>query len=254
MSRGCRYDEAGPWMGGTRCAGHIKRGTFALGKALANYWGGSFGGYACRQNTADASQMSVHGTGRALDFFPQSRGEGDAIAAFLVAHHEQLGIQLVIWWRRDWQCGPGWTVYGGPVPHTDHLHIEQDASAAETIFPSYFLGPAGGNNVFDRAALTYLNNRFEGVRTAQARAAKRQLDAAAKSTARHRQLLVAIQGADADVEEVDRELTILRQRMARLDAFIRAQGADPEAEDDEFGELTDPIIETEGPLEGPDEP
>lgn len=250
MSRGCRYDEAGPWMGGAHCGGHIRRGTFALGKALANFWGGSFGGYACRPNTADESQMSVHGTGRALDFFPQSRAEGDAIAAFLVAHHEELGIQLVIWWRRDWQCGDGWTPYGGPVPHTDHLHIEQDATAAETIFPNYFLH--GDFSIMDKATKTYLDTHFAGIRTAQARAAKRQIQGMQTATARHRAVMLKLGVTGNEIDELDRELTLLRGRVKGIDDFLRAEGADPEDPDDEFAGLTDPVIETEGPLEGPD--
>lgn len=124
MAAGCRYDDAGPWNGGQSCAGRFYPGTEALGEALIKKYGGSYGGYSCRQNTADLSQLSVHGTGRAIDFFPQSKSEGDVIAAWLTANHEKFGIQLVIWWHRDWQCGQGWTSYGGPVPHTDHLHIE----------------------------------------------------------------------------------------------------------------------------------
>jgi hypothetical protein len=140
MARGCRYDEAGPWLGGRTCAGKFYDGTESLGETLKRKYGGSYGGYACRQNTADSSQLSVHGTGRAIDFFPQSKSEGDAIASWLVANHEKFGIQLVIWWYRDWQCGDGWTTYTGPVPHTDHLHIELTIEASRENTSATYLG------------------------------------------------------------------------------------------------------------------
>jgi hypothetical protein len=106
-------------------------GTEALGEHLQAKFGGSYGGYSCRPNTADGSKQSVHGTGRAIDFFPNNKAEGDAIANLCVSNHAKWGIQLVIWWYRDWFCDQGWTSYGGPVPHTDHLHIELTVPAAQ---------------------------------------------------------------------------------------------------------------------------
>ncbi|MET0787214.1 MAG: hypothetical protein ABWY25_10955 [Paenisporosarcina sp.] len=141
MAEGCRYDEAGPWLGGRTCAGKFYSGTEALAESIKRKYGGSYGGYACRQNTADSSQLSVHGTGRAVDFFPQSKSEGDAIAGWLVQNHKKFGIQLVIWYRRDWDCDSGWTSYGGPVPHTDHLHIELTVPASRNnTAATYMIG------------------------------------------------------------------------------------------------------------------
>ena len=124
MAAGCRYDDAGPWLGGRSCSGKFYPGTEALGEALQRNFGGSYGGYACRQNTADSSQLSVHGTGRAVDWFPPSKTAGDRGAAWLVQNHAKFGVQIVIWWHEDWQCGDGWTGYTGPNPHTDHVHVE----------------------------------------------------------------------------------------------------------------------------------
>lgn len=154
MAAGCRYDGAGPWNGGRSCSRRFTPGAEALGDALVRSYGGSYGGYACRPNTADASELSVHGTGRAIDFFPPSKAIGDAVALWLTQNHIKFGIQLVIWWREDWSCsaldgvpgvgaGDGWTNYSGPNPHTDHLHIEL------TI-------PAGANNT----AATYKKELF----------------------------------------------------------------------------------------------
>jgi hypothetical protein len=102
-----------------------------LGEHLVDEFGGYYGGYSCRPNTADSSQMSVHGTGRAFDYFPEAKYEGDAVARLLVENHERWGIQLIIWWYKDWKCGVGWTYYSGPVPHTDHLHVELTIPAAQ---------------------------------------------------------------------------------------------------------------------------
>lgn len=134
MAAGCRYDDAPAWNANA-CSGTFFSGTEALGDALMRLYGGSYGGYACRPNTADASRMSVHGTGRAVDWFPPSKAKGDAAARWLAVNHVKFGVQLIIWWHKDWSCsaldnvpgvgiGDGWTDYGGPIPHTDHLHIE----------------------------------------------------------------------------------------------------------------------------------
>jgi hypothetical protein len=141
MAAGCRYDEAGPWLGGTKCSGTFYPGTQALGEALVANFGGSYGGYSCRPNTADTSQLSVHGTGRAVDWFPPSKAAGDRGTTWLVQNHIKFGVQLVIWWHEDWSCtaldnvpgvgaGDGWTSYGGPNPHTDHAHVELTVPAA----------------------------------------------------------------------------------------------------------------------------
>lgn len=145
MTYPCRYDSAGPWNGGASCAGGLLDSTRNLGAALVErYEGGRAEGYNCRPNTADASQLSVHGTGRAVDYFPPSMAAGHSAAAWLVANWAKFGIQMVIWNRRDWTCAAGWTSYGGPSPHTDHLHIEQQTAAAHAAHPvSYYLGNDG---------------------------------------------------------------------------------------------------------------
>src|SRR5690606_24148008 len=92
----------------------------------------SIDGYNCRANTANGSQTSVHGTGRAIDIFipllddDADNLSGDLIANWLVYNAETFGVQLVIWDRSRW-IGVGSTKhgsYGGPYPHTDHLHVE----------------------------------------------------------------------------------------------------------------------------------
>jgi hypothetical protein len=135
------YDGPPPWNGGASCSGALFAGTRIVGDYLKREFGGvsSYGGYACRQNTANSAQTSVHGTGRALDvFIPMVGGQadntaGDAVANFLITHAERIGIQLVIWDQSVWQgsrSGEKLEPYGGPVPHIDHLHVELTVEAS----------------------------------------------------------------------------------------------------------------------------
>lgn len=139
------YDAAGPWDGGAHCGGGLLRGTARFGDFLLEEFPAlrSYGGYSCRQNTADASQMSVHGTGRALDLFvPMDDGRadndaGDPVANWLVTHSEDVGVQYIIWDRTDWGAhrdAPKTSDYGGPNPHIDHIHMEltDEGAAQET--------------------------------------------------------------------------------------------------------------------------
>src|SRR5690606_10101842 len=86
------YDPAGPWIGSAGCGGGLLPGAAELRHYLiANFPQVSgVGGYACRQNTADSSRTSVHGTGRALDVFIRLSGgdadndAGDPVANWLI--------------------------------------------------------------------------------------------------------------------------------------------------------------------------
>lgn len=115
----------------------------------------SAGGFdCCRQNTADPGELSVHSIGRALDLgLPRVAGEadrvhGDPIAAWLLVHAEEVGVQLVIWDRSVWQAsrrpGERLRAYTGPVPHTDHLHVELSLDGARRR-TRYFAGAPAWN-------------------------------------------------------------------------------------------------------------
>ena len=86
-------------------------------------------GFVCRHG-AKHGQISLHGAGRALDLFPggdaeTAKARGDKMADWLVAHAEQLHIQLIIWDRSQWRAdGSSDVPYHGPATHTDHLHVE----------------------------------------------------------------------------------------------------------------------------------
>jgi len=141
------YDDAPPWDGGAHCSGTLFSGTAKLRTYLNDTFSqiSGIGGYDCRPNTADTSQTSIHGTGRALDvFIPMDGGaadntKGDPVAAWLLTHAEFIGVQLVIWDHSLWNAsktGEKLRAYGGPVPHIDHLHVEitEEAAAEQTDF------------------------------------------------------------------------------------------------------------------------
>lgn len=98
----------------------------------------SVGGYSCRANTADSSQLSIHAMGRALDIMidgttPKGRETGDKIRNFMINNAEELGVQGVIWNKHIWSVNhKGWRDYiSGPNPHTDHLHVEINVAASK---------------------------------------------------------------------------------------------------------------------------
>src|SRR5690606_21579333 len=75
------YDDEPAWAGGRNCAGGMRPGTSEMRTFLGRRFDSaisSIGGYACRQNTANLSKTSMHGTGRALDIMiPTHRGDAD---------------------------------------------------------------------------------------------------------------------------------------------------------------------------------
>jgi len=127
------YEGAGPYNGGKGCSKGLKTGTRAVGDVVDKKFPSiRYEGYSCRPNTANKSQLSVHGTGRALDIFASS-SVGDQVANHLVKNAQALGIQLVIWNRTIWQVrssGATSKAYTGPNPHTDHVHAEVTARVA----------------------------------------------------------------------------------------------------------------------------
>lgn len=130
------YTSAGPWVGESGCGGSLLGGTQVLREWLDEAFPQitHLGGYSCRHINGDSSQMSVHATGRALDIhIPLHGGEadndlGDPVAAWLVEHAEEVGIQYLIWDRWTWSAsrsaGSKDRAYGGAHPHHDHLHVE----------------------------------------------------------------------------------------------------------------------------------
>ena len=138
------YTGAGAWAGGANCGGGLLAGTREVGDyAKAKFVGVSgYGGYACRRNTANTAELSVHGTGRAIDIMIPLKGgdadnaKGDPIANYLVQNAEAIGIQFIIWDRNSWGASrslPKLRSYGGPNPHKDHLHVELSPAGARRM-------------------------------------------------------------------------------------------------------------------------
>lgn len=136
-------------LNGEGCAGGLRPGTKALGEQLKTQFGTTYGGYACRANTANTSQLSIHAVGRALDV-TASGSDGDTIANHLVQNAETLGVDLIIWNHTLWKVTPTGATsreYTGPNPHTDHVHAEVTSATAAS-------GPGQAGPSADPAAST----------------------------------------------------------------------------------------------------
>lgn len=80
-----------------------------------------------------------HNNRRCIDFMVANLTDGDKVANYLRANAARLGVVGIIWNRRvmgfpengDAYRGPSgqWRPYSGPSPHTDHNHVEFNASA-----------------------------------------------------------------------------------------------------------------------------
>lgn len=141
-SQTVRYDSPPPWHGGKKCTGSLTLGAKQLRDFLFARFPGieGIGGYNCRQNSANAAEMSVHGTGRALDIMIATVGRGkantaigDPVANWLVQNAKLIGIQIVLWDRTIWngsKQGRKDRPYTGPNPHVDHIHVELNRDGA----------------------------------------------------------------------------------------------------------------------------
>lgn len=131
------YDDPGAWRGPSSCSGTFTPGAQALRTWLkANYaYTRSIGGYSCRPNTANTSQLSLHAEGRALDWMAAAGkpAQARAVNRFIARVSRDnwrlgraMGIQELIWNRRIWTAtyaSSGFRRYTGPNPHVDHIHI-----------------------------------------------------------------------------------------------------------------------------------
>ncbi|HWH33436.1 MAG TPA: hypothetical protein VNU01_12270, partial [Egibacteraceae bacterium] len=108
-----------------------------------------------------AGGQSEHKEGRALDWGvlvsrPAERAAADRFVAQLMATDAQgnphamarrMGVMYVIWNRQIWSAyrpAAGWRAYGGPSPHTDHVHVSLSWAGAmgRTSFWSGKVDPA----------------------------------------------------------------------------------------------------------------
>lgn len=138
------YDDPGPWTGPSGCAPGFTAGAQAFKTWLhAHYrYTNDLQGYACRQNTANSSQMSVHAEGRAIDWMGSVSNAAvvhamqrfiNTVRANNWALARAMGIQEIIWNHKIWTSfhhAEGFRAYTGPNPHTDHMHIGLNRAGA----------------------------------------------------------------------------------------------------------------------------
>jgi hypothetical protein len=122
----------------SNCTGSFTAGAASLRDFVLDIWSPpvtSVGGYSCR-SIVGSSSTSIHGLGRAIDIMvdattPEGLKTGNEIRNHLINNAERYGIQRVIWNRHTWVANrDGWNPYGGPNPHTDHLHVEINVEAS----------------------------------------------------------------------------------------------------------------------------
>ncbi len=121
----------------------------------ANYGPATIQGYNCRRNTASSSRTSIHGVGRANDWFRNASNANhrSQVAGFIgrmsangAAMARAMGVQYWIWNRKQYSVrGTSVSVrrYGGPNPHTDHVHLEMNL-AGSRLETSYWRAAGGG--------------------------------------------------------------------------------------------------------------
>lgn len=87
--------------------------------------------------------LSLHAEGRAIDFgYPYRVGgteNGWRLANWLLAHHQALGVQQIIYARNIWRNTrdtEGWRHYGGTAAHHEHVHAELTRLAAANLSPT----------------------------------------------------------------------------------------------------------------------
>lgn len=116
---------------GTVCSGKAQPGTRALRDGCDDLFPelGDYGIFNCRPSSGGGG-LSTHGEGRGWDAAcnaqtPDGLALGNKLAALLIKHHAELGVQRIIWNRRQWDVNTKrWRAYHGQSPHLDHLHIE----------------------------------------------------------------------------------------------------------------------------------
>jgi hypothetical protein len=139
--------QASPWAGDALEPGDaqrpIGRGTRALGRELRELFPDVVRsvGYAGPELDAD-HPFSMHHAGRALDaMIPTVDGRpdprGDAVAAWLLEHARELGVQYLIWRGTQWSSRTGRTsLYGGRRDHWDHVHVDLTNAGAAVAAPA----------------------------------------------------------------------------------------------------------------------
>jgi uncharacterized protein (TIGR03382 family) len=143
------YDTAPPWDGGTNCSGGSTAGARVLRDVIVAAFPqtSGVGIYNCRV-IANTNSMSLHGVGRALDIMiptisgDADNGSGDPIAAWLMEHAGEFGLQGIIWDHKIWttsrRAGERLRSLDPSVnQHVDHIHTEINEQAAALGYDWY---------------------------------------------------------------------------------------------------------------------
>ncbi|WP_244931916.1 hypothetical protein [Nocardioides sp. W7] len=137
----CRFDgdveEAGDRL---RESGLVRRADAVRREALAVFGDLSLGGFEPGGVAGGHMEGSTHYEGRAVDIFVRPINQannvrGWAIAHYLVAQADRLGVQTVIFDAKIWQArrsDDGWRDYDPParsgdraiLEHRDHVHVD----------------------------------------------------------------------------------------------------------------------------------
>ncbi|ATY11460.1 hypothetical protein CU254_14060 [Amycolatopsis sp. AA4] len=84
---------------------------------------------------AGRSGASDHPAGLALDFMVDTK-TGSALAAYVLAHQDELGAKYVIWQQR-YNDGSGWSAMedrgGETANHYDHVHVSFERGAKVSV-------------------------------------------------------------------------------------------------------------------------
>lgn len=78
---------------------------------------------------------SDHPKGLAIDLMTLSKTKGDATCQYLIDNYARLGVKYIIYWRKIWRPGEGWSNYSGPNPHIDHVHVSFEESGGDGSAP-----------------------------------------------------------------------------------------------------------------------
>jgi len=74
-----------------------------------------------------AGDPGDHGSGLAVDVMITSLAQGDAVAAYVIAHAAEFHVKYVIWRQRIWTPGGTWRAMadrgGATANHFDHVHV-----------------------------------------------------------------------------------------------------------------------------------
>ena len=143
------YDSAPPWDGGANCSGGSTAGARVLRDVIVAAFAqtSGVGIYNCRV-IANTNSMSLHGVGRALDIMiptisgDADNGSGDPIAAWLMEHAGEFGLQGIIWDHKIWttsrRAGERLRSLDPSVnQHVDHIHAEINELASDLGYDWY---------------------------------------------------------------------------------------------------------------------